>query len=76
MTDKSEIGFYCLHDDRFNFESPTLEDLECIEVAKRKIEFLVKPRNTETKIDATKTKKGDDEPKVGNGGVLTVTGSC
>lgn len=81
LTDEDKIAFFCWHDDEFRNDSLGVEEVLTLkklqdELDNYKLVPIKKLSLAITDEMIPDYEKGDEEPKVGNGGVLTVAGSC
>jgi hypothetical protein len=82
LTNEDQITFFCLHDDEFNNVNLTKNEIDALKKLQSELsQFGKASKNTisEITIDEILTSletTATGEPKAGNGGILTVDGSC
>lgn len=80
LTEDDEVVFICFHDDEFNTTNLGVEEVIALQNWQKMLPLFGKPRKgslieIEQKIASLRKEgKVEGEPKVGNGGILTVTG--
>lgn len=77
LEEQNQIGFICFHDDEFDTKNPGVVEFRILKYWQDKLPLYADPRANSlfyTDEEIQKAPDGDGEPKVGNGGVLTITG--
>lgn len=77
LEENDQVAFICFHDDEFDTKNPGVVEFAILKDWQGKLPLYANPRaNSLFYSDEAIVQSfpGDGEPKVGNGGVLTITG--